>query len=330
MNVLVTGGAGFLGKEIVIALLKKNFSVTSLSRKTYKELEDLGVTSLVCDLSSEKDLDDIDLSVFDAIFHVAALAGVWGRREDFFTINTLGTKSLYNAAKLAGVKYFIYTSSPSVVFGAEDIKGADESLAYPKKYYSDYAESKALAEKFLLNQGDDGPLVIALRPHLIWGEGDPHIFPRLVQSAKEGKLKRIGSGTNLVDVIHVRNAADAHILALESLIQNSKLHGRAYFLGQDKPVNLWDFINRVLVLNKTEPIESEISFKLAYRLGFVLESIYRFFKVFNTEPRMTRFIALQMGKSHYFSHEKAKKDLGYIPLISTDEGLREIYQIQES
>lgn len=325
MNVLVTGGAGFLGKEIVCALLKLGYTVTSLSRKHYKELDDLGVYSLVCDLSDEKALALIDFSPFDAVFHVAALAGVWGKRDDFFKINTLGTKLLFHAAKLAGVKYFIYTSSPSVVFGSEDIAGADESIAYPSKYYSDYAESKALAEKFLLNQDNTGPLVIALRPHLIWGEDDPHIFPRLVRSAKEGKLKKIGDGSNLVDIIHVKNAAHAHILALRSLIDKRELHGHAYFLGQDKPVNLWDFINRVLVLNKVKPIKASISFKLAYMIGFLLEKVYGLLQIFKTEPRMTRFIALQLGKSHYFSHKKAKKDLGYSPLISIDEGLDQIY-----
>ena len=201
MKILVTGGGGFLGGELIDMLIERGDEVSNLSRKSYESLISKGVECIKCDLSQAEEVATLDLSQFDAIFHVAALAGIWGKREDFLNINFKGTKNLYLKAREDGVKSFIYTSSPSVVFGSEDIEGADESIDYPEKYYSDYAESKAMAERFLINQNNEGPLVISLRPHLIWGKGDPHIFPRLIAKAKKSKLRKVGDGENIVDII---------------------------------------------------------------------------------------------------------------------------------
>lgn len=327
MRVLITGGGGFLGSAIIDELLSRKYDVVNLSRNTYTELEAKGVSCLTADISKSAEVEVLDLSGFDCVFHVAAKAGVWGKKEDFFGINIEGTKNIFNHAKASGIKYFIYTSSPSAVFGWDDIENGDESLPYPDSFSSYYGESKALAEQFILEQAKlpDSPQVIALRPHLIWGPGDPHIFPRILQKAKLGKLKRVGDGQNLVDIIHVRNAAVAHVQALDALIQKTELNGKVYFLGQSEPVNLWDFIGEILRLNKLDPVDSSISFKNALFAGIILEKLYRFLGILKPEPPMTRFMALQLGKSHYFSHANAVKDLGYDPKVSTEEGLAELY-----
>lgn len=323
MNVLVTGGGGFLGGHIIRVLLKRQYTVTNLSRNLYPELEEIGVKTIQLDLCEENKVNQLDLSSFDAIFHVAALAGVWGKYEKYYSINYLGTKNLMNKAILDKVKHFIYTSTPSVVFGRDDIRNGDESLCYPDHYLTAYAKTKSMAEELILNQTEIN--TVALRPHLIWGPGDPHILPRLKEKARLGRLKRVGQGDNLVDVIYVENAAKAHVDALEGLIKNSALSGNAYFIGQEDPVNLWDFINTLLTKSKLEPIESSISYKNAYRLGYVLEKIYKFIGITKPEPPMTRFVATQLAKNHYFSHAKAKNDFGYVPSITTSEGLRRTF-----
>ena len=328
MKILITGGGGFLGSNIITKLLElPQVEVFNFSRNKYPELEEKGVTCLVGDIRSKSDIANLDLKGFEAIFHVAAKAGIWGREKDYFDINFEGTKNIYQKAKKDGVPYLIYTSSPSVVFGWEDIVNGDESLAYPKQFSSAYGESKALAEKFLIeNSREEGPLIISLRPHLIWGEGDPHIFPRILARAKSGRLRQVGEGENKVDIIHVENAASAHISAYKALKSNPELTGSTYFIGQDEPVNLWQFINTILRKNQIEAVESSISFKAAYYVGAFLEKLYRFFGVISPEPPMTRFMALQLGKNHYFSHEKAKKELGYKVTVSTTEGLDRLYQ----
>lgn len=328
MRILVTGGGGFLGTYVVKELLRNpSYIVTNFSRHSYPHLEDLGVPTFRGDLTKRDDVRRVLAQGFDAIIHVAAKAGVWGSYDEYYSINYLGTKNLIDEAISTGVKKFVYTSSPSVVFGAEDIAGADESIAYPEKHLTAYAETKCMAEKIVLeNNSASGLLTVALRPHLIWGPGDPHLFPRLIQKGREGKLRMIGSGENLVDIIYVENAARAHVLALEKLEEGSVLCGKAYFLGQERPVKLWEFINIVLGFAKVEPVMNSMDESTAYKLGWLFEKIFLLLGIKNPEPPLTRFVALNLSKSHFFSHEAAKKDFGYEPLVSIEEGLRRTFQ----
>lgn len=323
MKVLVTGGGGFLGLEIVKILKAAGIDLSSLSRSQYKKLNELKIPQIQCDLSNRSDVFN-KVKGFDAVIHTAAKAGVWGRPEDFMNINFHGTKNLVDACLENKIQKFIYTSSPSVAFGDDDLNGVDESTPYPEYYFTDYAKTKAMAEKYVLSKSSDTFKCCALRPHLIWGPNDPHILPRLCERAKSGKMRVIGDGKNLVDIIYVSNAAKAHLLALQNIDKNDSINGSVYFLGQESPVNLWKFINSMLKTQNLKPIEKTISFKSAYRLGLIFENVYKTFNIYKKDPPMTRFVALQMAKSHYFSHEKAMKDLGNYIEISTEDGLSKL------
>ena len=325
MNILVTGGGGFLGSYIVRELLKQGHKVSSLSRNNYPHLTKLGVENIICDLTNKEELDLLDLSSFEAVFHVAALAGVWGSYDKYYSINFEGTQNLINKIKVHHAKYFIYTSSPSVVFGEENIENGNESIPYPKKFYTHYAKTKALAEKYVLESNDESFKTTALRPHLIWGPGDPHLIPRIISKARENKLKQVGDGENLVDIIYVENAASAHVDAFNALVANKNLSGKAYFIGQERPVKIWQFIDDIVALKNIKPIESMISFKKAFYIGWLLEFTFKIFGILKPEPPMTRFVALQLAKSHYFSHENAKNDFGFNPKITIEEGLKRTF-----
>jgi nucleoside-diphosphate-sugar epimerase len=331
MRILVTGGGGFLGTHIIKELLKNpRYIVTNFSRHNYSHLEEMGVPTIRGDLTNPADVEKALLQGFDAIFHVAALAGVWGRYQDFYNINYLGTKNLIEAAEAQGVQRFIYTSTPSVVFGRDDLLGVDEECPYPKEFLTPYAETKSMAEKLILQKNNGKTfLTCALRPHLIWGPGDPHLFPRVIQKGKEGKLRIVGDGENLVDIIYVENAAMAHVQAFEHLNPSSRVCGEAYFIGQERPVKLWDFINQVLGYVKIEPVMRAIDVTTAYRLGWFFEKVFKAAGIQKPEPPMTRFVALNLGKSHYFSHAKAKRDFGYSPRVSIEEGLKRTFALRE-
>ncbi len=320
MNFLVTGGGGFLGLEIVKELLARGHLVTSLARNEYTALKSLEVPQVKCDLSDFNQVEKINFSEFNGVFHVAAKAGVWGKKDEYMRINFLGTKNLMTAAKKAKLKYMVYTSTPSVVFEKDSILGGDESLPYAQKYYTHYAYSKKCAEDFFINTLTDDFQGLSLRPHLIWGEDDPHIVPRLLERAQAGQLKIIGDGKNLVDIIYVKNAAIAHVDAMLALMKNKKLNKQCYFVGQEKPVYLWDFINSILELNNLSPVQNKVSYKAAFFIGFILEKIYQIFGL-SGEPKMTRFTAMQLAKSHYFSHEKAKRDFNYQIHYTTEQAL---------
>lgn len=332
MRILVTGGGGFLGSHIIKELLKNpTYIVTNFSRHSYSDLEDMGVPTIKGDLKKKEDVERALDQGFDAIFHVAALPGVWGKYEEYYNINYLGTKHLVEGAKSRGIQRFVYTSTPSVVFNKEDLLGVGEEQPYATEFLNAYTETKTMAEKLVLEMNDSSKfLTCALRPHLIWGPGDPHIFPRLIQKGKLGKLRIVGDGENLVDIIYVENAAVAHVQAFEHLKPGSALCGQAYFVGQERPVKLWDFINQVLGYVKVEPVMNSIDVNSAYRLGWVLEKAYKFLGIQKPEPPMTRFVALNLGKSHYFSHAKAKRDFGYSPKISIEEGLKKTFSYRDT
>lgn len=331
MRILVTGGGGFLGTWIIRELLKNpSYLVTNFTRHAYPHLEDMAVPTIKGDLTKKEDVERALSQGFDAIFHVAALAGVWGKHESFQAINFDGTKNLIESAKAHGVSRFVYTSTPSVVFGKDDLTGVGEETPYPESFLTSYAETKAQAEKLVLAANDNQNfLTCAIRPHLIWGPGDPHLFPRVIQRGREGKLKIVGDGENLVDITYVENAAIAHVQAFENLVPHSRVCGQAYFIGQERPVKLWSFINQILGYVKVEPVMNSIDVSTAYRLGWLLEKIFKLLGIVKPEPPMTRFVALNLAKSHYFSHEKAKRDFGYHPKISIEEGLKRTFAERE-
>ncbi len=138
MNVLVTGGGGFLGTEICKILLKNNYKVFNFSRNSYPHLDELGVETRKGDIRNLAQVFSALVGI-DVIIHTAAVADIWGKKSDFYSINLDGTLNLLNAAKESGIKKFIYTSSPSVIFGNRDLCNINEDIKYPENHFCDYA-----------------------------------------------------------------------------------------------------------------------------------------------------------------------------------------------
>jgi len=320
MKILVTGAGGFLGRYIAEELLEKGHTVFNFSRNSYKELSEIGIETRLGDLNDENSIREA-LQGIEAVFHVASKVAMWGKWQDFYQTNTIGTMNLVKACKEAGITKFVYTSTPSVVFDIDNIIDGNETLPYANDSLSMYAKSKMLAEKFVLESNSKEFLTCALRPHLIFGPRDKNIIPRLVEAKRKGRLKKIGDGKNLVDVIYVENAAKAHVQAFENLSVDSLVPGEAYFIAQERPVNLWDFINEILVRNGEEKIKKSISLKKAFFLGAVIEFVLKNLRIWNVHPPMSKFVALQLGKSHYFSHKKALEHFNYNPEISIENAL---------
>lgn len=319
MKILVTGGNGFLGRQIILGLMARGHVVRSLARSSQTGLGSIGVRTLTGDITDPRDVRSACAGV-DAVFHVAANAGIWGSWDSYFQPNVVGTRNVLSACRVHRIKYLIHTSTPSVVFNRGEFHGEDESIPYGRDWLCHYAHTKRIAEEEVLRAHDpDGLKTIALRPHLIWGTDDPHIIPRILGKARAGKLRIIGDGENLVDITHVENAALAHLKALEAMAETDA-GGKAYFISQGQPVKLWEWVNTLLEGLRIRPVDRKISLKNAYRLGYVMEKTWQALRL-SGEPPMTRFVALQMGKSHYFSINAAREDLGYEPAVTTEEGL---------
>ncbi len=145
-----------------------------------------------------------------------------------------------------------------------------------------------------------------LRPHLIWGPRDRHLIPRLLERHRRGQLRRVGDGKNLIDIIYVENAAQAHLQAASALVPGSPLCGRPYFLSQGEPVNCWDWINEIVQLAGLPCATRSVPLPVAYAAGLLLEGVHRGLGLAR-EPRMTRFLALQLGRSHYFDISRSAR-----------------------
>lgn len=304
-------------------LVEQGHEVTGLTRRHDERLVDLGVPQVHGDIRSLESVVDACRDQ-DVVFHTAAVSGIWGPWKHFHSINTMGTKNVVEACRLQQVPKLVYTSSPSVTFDGQHQIDVDESAPYPKTWLCHYPHTKALAEKYVLDADSHQDLMTcALRPHLIWGPGDQHLIPRLIQRARSGKLRRVGDGTNQIDTIYVDNAAWAHIQAAAALEPGSPVCGRAYFLSQGDPVNCWGWINEILQLAGLPPVRKSISYYWAYRLGHALETTWEMLGR-QTEPRMTRFLAAQLAKSHYFDISRARRDFGYAPQVSHDEGMKRL------
>ena len=319
-TILVTGGAGFVGGAILRMAKERGLDCVSLSRRLSPELAALGMRQIQADIRDGQALINAFAGV-DTVFHAAAIAGVWGPWRDYQATNIDGTANVLAACRACGVKNLVYTSTPSVVFDRDDIRGDDESLPYARRFLCHYAKSKAVAEKMLLAANSDELKICAIRPHLVWGPGDPHLLPRLVARGRAGKLRIVGDGQNLVDISYIDNVAYAHLLAADTLDAGGPAAGKAYFISQGEPVALWLWINGLFSRLGIAPVVRKIPFAAAYGLGAALEVGYNLFKEKN-EPPMTRFLAEQLAKSHYFSTRRAHRDLGYQPVVTHEEGLR--------
>ena len=322
MRALVTGGGGFLGLYVVEQLLAQGDSVRVFSRGRYPSLETMDVD---CQQGDLRDKDSVDRAIkdIDCVFHCAAVPGVWGSWDMYHGINTLGTQNVIAACQKHGVQKLVYTSSPSVVFDGKDHVNADESLPYPQSFLCHYPHSKMLAEKSVRAANSQTLATVTLRPHLIWGPRDNHLIPRLISRARSGRLRIVGDGTNMISMSYVENAAAAHVQAVKTLQPDAAHAGRAYFINEAEPVNLWNWINELLGIAGLPPVTKSISEKSATRLGSVLETVWKIFRL-GGEPPMTRFVAAQLAGTHSYDISAAQRDFGYTPLVSPAEGMQRI------
>lgn len=348
---LVTGGAGFLGRRLVERLLAEGRRVSVLGRTPAPDLEQRGVRFIRASLDDAAAVRAACAAI-ECVYHVAAKVGVWGHYDDYFRSNVLGTRALLDGCRSQGVKRLVYTSTPSVVYNGRDLAGADESLPLTTSCPSPYPLTKAIAEREVLAANSAALGTIALRPHLIWGVGDPHLVPRILQRARAGRLRIIGSGFNRVDMVHIENAVDAHLLAEQSLasrhvlsddlqsapvgsadehchvisdnvVGRESVGGRAFFITNNEPVVLWEWINALLRGVGEREVTKRVSLGAASAVGAACEVAWRVLRL-RGEPPMTRFVAAELAKDHWFDISAARRDLGYVPRVSMAQGTKEL------
>jgi nucleoside-diphosphate-sugar epimerase len=261
----------------------------------------------------------------DVVFHNAAKAGAWGSYDSYYRANVLGTENVLAACREHGIGRLIYTSTPSVAHqGRQPVEGGTaESVPYASNFRAPYPETKAIAEKMVRAANSADIATVALRPRLIWGPGDRQLLPKIVERAKAGRMRIVDSGNNKVDTTYIDNAAQAHFDVLDHLAPGAACAGKAYFISNGEPWPIRDLLNAWLRAVGAPTVEKSLSFKNAYRIGATCETLWSLFQL-RGEPPMTRFLAEQLCTPHWYSMAPARRDFGYTPRVSMQEGLQRL------
>jgi len=318
MRALVTGGGGFLGGAIARELRAQGHAVVSLQRSAVPALAALGIEIVRGDIA---DVDSVSRAArgCDTVFHVAAKAGSWGSYQSYFDANVLGTRNLIAACRAHAISRLVHTSTPSVVHRGGDLEGVDESTPYATHFLAHYPATKLQAEREVLAANSPTLATVALRPHLIWGPGDAHLLPRILERARRGRLRFIGAPGKRIDATYIDNAASAHLLAAATLAPGSAHAGKAYFISNGEPLAVEEMINRLLACADLPSVRKRVPLPVAYAIGGVLEAVYGLFKL-DGEPILTRFVAEQLATAHWFDISAAQRDFGYRPQMTMSQG----------
>ncbi len=328
-RVLVTGGSGFVGANLVTELLNRGHDVRSFDRAPSPLPAHPRLTVIEGDIC---DSDDVAAAVadIDTIFHTAAIIDLMGGssvtdeyRQRSFAVNLGGTENLLRAAQAAGVQRFVYTASNSVVMGGQQISGGDETLPYTDRFNDLYTETKVAAERFVLSQngkGEAGTLTCSIRPSGIWGRGDQTMFRKLFDSVLAGHVKvLIGSKDAKLDNSYVHNLIHGFILAAQHLVPGGTAPGQAYFINDGEPINMFEFARPVVEACGQHWPTFRVPGRLVHRLMTGWQWLH--FKFGLPRPPLEPLAVERLYLDNYFSIAKAEADLGYRPLFTTEQAM---------
>ena len=321
MKVLVTGGGGFLGQALVRRLLSRGDAVRVFNRSHYPALADRGVDCRHGDLGDAEAVRSACKGC-DAVVHVGARTGPGLYWPDFERANVIGTRHVLAACRAERIGILVYTSSPSVVHAGGDIAGGDETLSYPARFPAPYPATKARAERSVLAANGPDLRTVALRPHLIWGPGDNHLLPRLIDRNRAGRL-RLPAPEKKIDTVYIDNAAEAHVLALDDLAGPAKSSGRVYFVSNGEPLPVAEIMRRLLEAVGETPRIRSVPLAIAKAAAAMVEPIWRGLQL-KSDPPISRFMVEQLSTAHWFDISAAERDLEYWPAVPIEEGLRRV------
>lgn len=289
-----------------------------VARGDYPELASLGASLVRADITDLPALTGA-ADGCDVVFHTAAKAGVWGSYESYSKPNVVGTEMLIAACLATRVPRLVFTGSPSVVFDGRDQANGTSALPYANPPSSHYSGTKAASERLVLKANSKPLATISLRPHLIYGPGDPHLVPRVIDRASKGRLALVGDGTNRVSLTFIDNAAAAHVQAADRLSFNATCAGRAYFINDPEPVVFGEWLTTLVARLGLPSIKRRLSIPTAVAIGGALEFVWKTFQL-GGEPPLTRSVAMNLGISHWYSIEEAVRDFGYAPPVKAEDG----------
>ncbi|MCR9142465.1 MAG: NAD-dependent epimerase/dehydratase family protein [bacterium] len=317
MKIFLTGASGFVGGAIAAELSKRHEVVAmSRSEKSDPTIAALGATPVRSELGA---VDPEQLRGVDVVIHCAAYVDQWGRREDFMRVTVEGTRQLLDAARRAGVQRFIHMGTEAALFAGQPMIEIDESYPYPAKHRYLYPESKAMAEQLVLAANLAGVFeTLSLRPRLVWGPGDKTVLPEVLAMIERGAFMWMDQGRHRTSTVHISNLVAATELAL-----TKGDGGKTYFITDDETTTFREFLTSLVQTRGVTPPAKSIPGKIARALSVLVEGVWTILRL-RKEPPLTRFAAAIMSAECTIRIDRAKSELGYAPVISVAEGLKDL------
>jgi len=310
--VLVTGASGLLGRSVAEELVRRGFEVRTFQRRpSGVEGAQDSPGSLTIPADVRRAVDGVE-----AVVHLAARVSLAGDPAEFEAVNVGGTSLLLQAAREGGVSRFVHVSSPSVAHSGVSIVGDDALPADPKRARGEYARTKAEAELLALAADNPAFHVVAVRPHLVWGPGDTQLVGRIVDRARAGRLPLLGHGTALIDTLYLDNAATG---IAQALARVDAVHGNSYVLTNGEPRPVAELLTGICLAAGVLPPRFSVPAAVGRFAGSVIERGWSLRPGLD-EPPMTRFLAEQLSTSHWFDQRRTRRDLGWTPEVTLDEG----------
>lgn len=329
-RVVVLGGSGFVGRRMIEMLASDSLpegwprfdEIVSADIAPYATELPEGVRTRWCDVRS-MDALRATLSGAHTVFHLASVVHVGlSKSPHIDEINIEGTRNVIQACRELGVPHLVYTSSEDVVLDREPVANGDESIPYPARPIHDYVRTKIEAEKLALAAHSPELAVCAVRPTHVYGPHDPHAIPEGLSAFSKGTMPLlIGEKSARFDCVYVDNVVHAHLLAAARLhdpATRDQVGGRAYFVSEGFAPNFFDFLAPFAKVKglrvPTRRLPRKVSFALAdlFALGHRLTGV---------EPPFHRFHLYVIGQDFYFRADRAERELGYKPLVSTAEAM---------
>lgn len=314
--VLVTGASGYLGGAVAAALVAAGHDVRTLQRRSSGVPGVTDVLGTVTDADARRRA----LEGADAVVHLAAKVTFTGDPADFVAVNVEGTRHLLADARAAGATRFVFVSSPSVAHTGSSIMGDGAAPAEPERARGDYARTKAAAELLALAADAPGFAVTAVRPHIVWGPGDPQLVARVQERARQGRLPIVGTGAALVDTCYIDDAVAGIVAALDRI---DVAHGNAYVLTSGEPRPIGELFAAFCAAAQVPPPRLHVPTALAVAVGAVAELVWRI-RPGEDEPPMTRFLAEQLSTAHWFDQRRTRRDLAWTPEVGVTRGLQRL------
>jgi nucleoside-diphosphate-sugar epimerase len=316
VTVLVTGASGMLGREVALELLRAGHRVRVLQRGP------AGLDGVEEVRGSITDAAAVGRAMqgVGAVVHLAAKVSLAGDPAEFEQVNVGGTEVVLDAAETAGVSRFVHISSPSVAHGGSALVGVGAEPADPGAARGEYARTKAQGELLALERDRRGFAVVVVRPHLVWGPGDPQLVQRIVDRARRGRLPLLDDGTALIDSTYVANAASAIAAAHEHA---ETAHGRAFVVTNGEPRPVGELLAGICRAAGVKPPSFSVPAGIARAAGGLVERLWSI-RPGADEPPMTRFLAEQLSTAHWFDQRDTRDSLQWAPAVSIDEGLERL------